>query len=91
MSTVGKIIEKVTANRLSNLAEQYKLLPDAQMGGRRNRSTYTALELLTEQIYTTWNTGKNVASLLSLDISGAFDTVDPTRLLDVLRKRRIPG
>ena len=26
-----------------------------------------------------------------MDISGAFDTVDPTRLLDNLRKRRIPS
>jgi hypothetical protein len=61
------------------------------MGGRRNRSTYSALELLTEQVYTVWNSGKNVASLLSLDISGAFDTVVPLRLLDVLRKKGIPG
>jgi Reverse transcriptase (RNA-dependent DNA polymerase) len=61
------------------------------MGGRQFRSTYSALELLTEQVHTIWNSGKYVASLLSLDISGAFDTVVPLRLLDVLRKKGIPG
>jgi hypothetical protein len=47
--------------------------------------------LLTEQIHTVWGTGKNVATLLSLDISGAFDTVNSTRLLDILRKKGFPG
>ena len=38
----------------------------------------TALELLVEQVYTIWNLGKNVALLLSLDVSEAFDIVDVT-------------
>ena len=60
------------------------------MEARQGRSVETALELLVEQVYTIWNSGKNVALLLSLDVSGAFDTVDVTWLLDVLRWRRIP-
>jgi hypothetical protein len=59
------------------------------MGNRPQRSTEVALEFLLEQIYTTWNTG-NIATVLSLDISGAFDTVNHLRLLDNLRKKRIP-
>ena len=31
-----------------------------------------------------------MATLLSVDISGAFDIVNPTRLLDILRKKRLP-
>ena len=91
LSTVGKVIEKATAHRIRDLAEDHGLLPRQQMGGRRFRSTYSALELLTEQVHTVWNSGKYVASLLSLDISGAFDTVVPLRLLDVLYKKGIPG
>jgi hypothetical protein len=90
LSVVGKVIEKVTARRISGLAEEHKLLPDTQMGARKGRSTETASELLTEQIHTVWGAGKRVATLLSLDISGAFDTVNPIRLLDTLRKKRLP-
>ena len=79
------------AKRLSQAAEEHKLLPDTQMGARPGRSTETALELLTGQVKTIWGSGKFVASLLSLDISGAFDTVNSTRLLHILRKKGLPG
>ena len=90
LSTLGKIIETLLAQRLGNLAEQEGLLPDCQMGNRTNRSTETALELLVEQIHTIWKAGSQVASVLSLDIAGAFDTVNHTRLLDNLRKKGVP-
>jgi hypothetical protein len=48
------------------------------------------LELLTEQIRTVWSSKKHVASVLSLDISGAFDTVNHVRLLDNLREKQVP-
>ena len=67
------------------------LLLKQQMGARQGQSTNLALELLTEQVHTVWNARKYVASLLSLDISGAFDTVVPICLLDVLQKRGLPG
>lgn len=60
------------------------------MGARPCRSTETALELLTAKIKTIWSSGGFVASLLSLDISGAFDTVNSIRLLNILRKKRLP-
>jgi hypothetical protein len=89
LNTVGKLIEAVTARRLRDTAETHHLLPDAQMGNRPNRSTETALEILTEKIHTIWKAGK-VASLLSLDITGAFDRVIRARLCHALRMRRIP-
>src|SRR3982075_990106 len=90
LSTIGKVIEALTAQRLSKAAEEYHLLPKTQMGGRKNRSTETALELLTEQIHTLWPSKKHVATLLSIDISGAFDTVNHIRLLEILRKKGLP-
>jgi hypothetical protein len=91
LNTIGKLIESLMAKRLSQAAEEHKLLPDTQMGARPGRSTETALELLTAQVKTVWGSGKFIASLLSLDISGAFDTVNSTRLLDILRKKGLPG
>ena len=40
------------AKRLSQAAEEYKLLTDTQMGAKLGRSTETALELLTAQVKT---------------------------------------
>jgi retron-type reverse transcriptase len=90
LSTIGKLIETLAARKLSALAEQARLLPDTQMGNRKNRSTDVALDLLIEQIYTVWQEKDQAASVLSLDIAGAFDTVDHKRLLDNLRKKKVP-
>jgi hypothetical protein len=79
------------AKRLSQAAEEHKLLPDTQMGARLGRSTKIALELLIAQVKIVWGFGKFVASLLSLDILGAFDIVNSTRLLDILRKKGLPS
>ena len=73
-----------------DLAEKEGLLPDCQMGNCMNRSTETALELLVEQVHTVWKASNQVASVLSLDIAGAFNTVNHTRLLDNLLKKRVP-
>jgi hypothetical protein len=60
------------------------------MGGRKMRLTEHALHAVTHKIYEAWSqkTGQ-VASLLLLDVSGAFDNVSHTRLLHDLRKRRV--
>lgn len=61
------------------------------MGARPQRSTISAVELLTEHIYTIWGKEKKrVAPLLSLDISGAFDNVSYELLIHNLREKGIP-
>jgi exonuclease III len=92
LNTMGKLLELVMARRITELAETHGLLPDSQMGARKGRSAETALQLITEQVHTIWNLpgSKRVATLLSLDISGAFDHVSHERLVHNLRKRRIP-
>ena len=81
------MVEKVVAKRIREAAEAQNLLPlpPQQMGAREGRSTGTALELLTSMVRTIWREQKGqVASLLSLDISGAFDTVVHERLVAIL-------
>ena len=91
LNTMGKVLEAVIAKKITHIAEQHRLLPDTQMGARRGRSTESALELLTEQVYTVWGQGNDkVATLLSMDVAGAFDTVSHRRLIHNLRKRKIP-
>lgn len=82
-------MESVTARDLQEITEKHNLLPEMQMGARRNRSTQTALDLLITQIHTIWEAGGK-ASLLSLDMSGAFDHVIKRKLVSILRRKGIP-
>lgn len=91
LNTMGKLLEKLVAKRISKSAEDHNLLPAEQMGARPNRSTIYAVELLTEQIHAIWSKDKTrVALLLSLDISGAFDNVPHERLIHNLTEKGIP-
>lgn len=91
LDTLDKTLEAVITWKLNNLAETHELLPAQQMGARKRRSTKTALKLLVETIHTAWYCNKkNVASLLFLDVAGAFDHVSHPRLLHNLRSKGIP-
>ena len=94
LDTLGKALETVISGRLTALAEKYNLLPQQQMGARKGRSVETALETITDAVHTVWSCGgskrSTVASLLSLDVAGAFDNVSHERLLHNLRERRVP-
>jgi len=79
------------AKRLSRVTEEYKLLLDTQIGARPGRSTETALELFITQVKIVWGSRKFIVFLLLLDISRAFNTVNSIKLLDILRKKGLPG
>jgi retron-type reverse transcriptase len=59
------------------------------MGCRPGRSTELAARLVTEQVRTAWREG-GTASLLQLDLKGAFDRVDHLWLLHTLRELGLP-
>ena len=84
LSCVGKVIEALIGDRLADKVEAAGLLPEGQMGNRRQRSTELAIRVVTETVHTSWKLG-GTASLLQLDLKGAFDTVNHNLLLDTLR------
>ena len=88
LNTLGKLLESILANRISAIAERYDLLPNTHMGGRRLRSTDHAIHYLLERTSEAWRQGK-VASLLLLDVTGAFDKVSHPRLIADLRRKRL--
>jgi hypothetical protein len=59
------------------------------MGARPSKSIDTALDFLVQQIHATWRNKDGVATLLSLNMTGAFDRVVPARLLHNMRGRKI--
>jgi ribonuclease HI len=89
LSTLGKILEAVVAERLSYAVETFGLLPANHFGARKRRSTEQALLLLQEQIYKAWR-GRRVLSLISFDVKGAYNGVFKDRLLQRLKARGIP-
>jgi hypothetical protein len=90
-NTLAKIVEKVAALKLTQAAEEHNLLPWTQMGARKQRSTLSALELLTASVQTAWKSRPGcVVSMLSLDLSGAFDNVDHRRLIYILKSKGFP-
>jgi hypothetical protein len=86
LSAVGKVIETVLAERIAQAAEKHGILPEMQMGFRRGRSTEVAIRVVTDAVHTAWGSGA-CASLLQLDLKGAFDRVDWTWLLHTLRSQ----
>ena len=89
LSTLGKILEAVVAERLFYAVETSGLLPANHFGARKRRSTEQALLILQEQIYKAWRARK-VLTLISFDVKGAYNGVFKDRLLQRLRARGIP-
>ena len=61
------------------------------MGARKQRSTLSAIGLVTVCVEAAWKAQPGCAvSMLSLDLSGAFDNVPHDRLLDILKRKGFP-
>lgn len=77
------------SRRLATATEAQGLLPETQRGNRPQQSTDLAIKLVIDATHTAW-TSRAIATLLQLDIKGAFDTVNYTRLLYTLQLLGFP-
>ena len=89
LSALGKVIETAIGQRIAEAAESQQLLPETQMGNRPHRSTELAVRMVVDIAHTAWSQGA-VASLLQLDIQGAYDCVNHTRLLHTMQRQGFP-
>ena len=83
LNCLGKIAEKIVANRLAYIGENSNLLDIEQMGGRTNHSAIDAVMTVVHDIEIA-NRKKNILSCLLLDIKGAFDFVSINQLFFLL-------
>ena len=95
LKCLGKISEKIIANRLAYYASlvdiksqqsnelKFDLLDSDQMGGRKFRSAVNAVMNLTHNIQYTFNK-KKVTLCLLLNVKGAFNHVSKNQLLQNL-------
>ena len=62
------------------------------MGARKDRSTLSAISLITVYVEAAWKVRlESVVSILSLDLTGAFNNVSHERLLSVLKRKGLPS
>jgi endonuclease/exonuclease/phosphatase family metal-dependent hydrolase len=80
LSCLAKILTSIIAETISNLVEIYQLLPKTHFGGRPGRTTTDAVHYLVHKIKTAWRNDQ-VASVLYLDVEGAFPNAVTDRLI----------
>ncbi|KAI5115154.1 hypothetical protein M0805_005618, partial [Coniferiporia weirii] len=77
--TLGKLLEKIIANRLQFLANEADWLPPNQYGRRQGHLVYDASQHLLQIVERAHSKGL-VCSILAVDIQGFFDSVHPALL-----------
>jgi len=90
LNTLGKILESIIATRIAWAVEEFKLLPDTHLGGRRGISVDHAIQLILDRVHRAWGDGK-VASMLLLDVAGAYDNVSHERLISNMNNLGLGG
>jgi ribonuclease HI len=84
LNCLGKISEKIIAERLSFFAETTNLLYFDQIGGRKQKSAIDAAITLLSDIEIKKHE-KKITSALLLDVKGAFDHVNKSQLLEICK------
>ena len=90
LNTMGKLLSSLVADDLSHYSETRGVFPNNQFGGRPQRSTSDSMLLLTHMIREKWRQ-KKVASVLFLDVQGAFPNVVKEVLIHNMRQRAVPS
>ena len=88
LETPSKIVERVTASRLSLLARSCSLLHPHQTGSLPGLSTFDATATLSHEVRLLQRLDLKVSSLF-LDIKRGFDNVDPSQLTSALRNKGV--
>ena len=84
LSVTSKLLERLVAKQLIKYLKDNDLMPDLQSAYRANHSTETAILKVVADILLALDTG-DLAALVLIDLSAAFDTVDHTTLLQRLK------
>ena len=85
LNCLGKVSERILAQRLGYLAETTTLLHPTQIGGRLKKSAIDAALLLTNEVEVN-KLQKRKTTTLFLDVKGTFDHVAKNQLLTILQQ-----
>lgn len=85
-----RVFESLMTKRLTHFMEINNLFSEDQHGFRKHHNTTDGLLKLIEYIKSEWKKG-NVVSILTLDLSGAYDNVDHEILIKKMQQLGIPN
>jgi len=85
LNTMEKVLTAIIAEEITNLIEKENLLSKNHFGGCLGCTTMDAIHLLVHCIKLTWQKDK-VASILFLDVKGAFPNTVIERIIHNLRR-----
>ena len=88
---VLKLYTYILNHRIGDWAETEGVIPDQQHGFRNNRSTITAIKLLTQYVSEALATPKTPLYVTYVDFRKAFDSVDRSLMLCKLKVVGLPG
>ena len=83
---LSKVVEKVVDARLAEHVSRHRLLSVVQSAYRPFHSTETAIVRVVNDMISVVDQG-HIGALMLLDLSTAFDTVDHSILMEVLKRR----
>lgn len=89
LCTIPKVLTAIVVEDIAHLVEKNTLLPDTHFRGCPGHTTTDGIHYLVGKIKTAWGK-KKVASILFLDVEGAFPNTVTDRLIHNLKKRWIP-
>lgn len=82
---IGKLIERVVLKQLNAHMDKNKLHISYQSGYKKSHGTESLLLKITNDIYVASDDNKATVLIL-LDLSAAFDTIDHSKLIDILSR-----
>jgi hypothetical protein len=87
---MGKEIEKVVTELLSDKAERRALLSDTQFGSRKIRSAIDGAAIMVDRPHATWKED-NITGVILMDLKAAFPRVARGRLIHAMKPKNIDG
>jgi hypothetical protein len=86
---MARLLNSCQTNDIVTMCKIHNILPAYHFGARPGCTTTDSIHLLTKTVKDAWRKGQ-VASMLFLNVKGAFPSVDINRLIHNMRKRGIP-
>jgi len=90
LSCMGKVVERVGVELLSEEAEWSGILGDVQFGNRKGRSAIDVAAIMVDRPHAAW-TDSNITGVGLIHIKAAFPSVAKGRLVNRMRAKHIDG